>query len=56
MTLAENDATAAELCAVFGWKKLETAEIYIRKAQKKKMAGNAFARLDMYRDRQSVSR
>lgn len=56
VTLAENEATAAELCAVFGWKKLETAEIYIRKAQKKKMAGNAFARLDMYRDRQSVSR
>lgn len=56
VTLAENEATAAELCAVFGWKKLETAEIYIRKAQRKKMAGNAFARLNMHRDRQSVSR
>lgn len=28
--LAENGATAPELCALFGWSKLETAEIYIR--------------------------
>jgi integrase len=55
VTLAENEATAPELCAIFGWSKLETAEIYIRRAQKKKMAGNAFARLDDYRDRKSVS-
>jgi integrase len=53
--LAENGATAPELCAIFGWTKLETAEIYIRKAQKRKMAGNAFARLDDYRARESVS-
>jgi hypothetical protein len=43
--LAENGATAAELCAIFGWSKLETAEIYIRKAQRKRMAVNAFAKL-----------
>jgi site-specific recombinase XerD len=53
--LAENGATAPELCALFGWSKLETAEIYIREAQKRKMVGNAFARLDDYRNRESVS-
>jgi len=53
--LAENGTTAPELCAVFGWSKLETAEIYIREAQKRKMVGNAFARLDEYRNRESVS-
>jgi site-specific recombinase XerD len=53
--LAENGATAPELCALFGWSKLETAEIYIREAQKRKMVGNAFARLDQYRNRESVS-
>ena len=55
MILAENGATAAELCALFGWSKLETAEIYIREAQKRKMVGNAFARLDQYRERETVS-
>jgi integrase len=53
--LAENGATAPELCAIFGWSKLETAEIYIREAQKRRMAGNAFARLDEQRVRKSVS-
>jgi site-specific recombinase XerD len=53
--LAENGATAPELCALFGWSKLETAEIYIREAQKRKMVGNAFARLDEYRNRETVS-
>jgi len=53
--LAESGVTAPELCALFGWSKLETAEIYIRKAQKRKMVGNAFARLDEYRNRESVS-
>jgi site-specific recombinase XerD len=53
--LAENGATAPELCALFGWSKLETAEIYIREAQKRKMVQNAFARLDEYRNRKSVS-
>ena len=53
--LAENGATAPELCAIFGWSKLETAEIYIREAQKRRMVGNAFARLDEYRARETVS-
>jgi site-specific recombinase XerD len=53
--LAESGVTAPELCALFGWSKLETAEIYIREAQKRKMVGNAFARLDEYRSRESVS-
>lgn len=56
VALAENGATAPELCAIFGWTKLETAEIYIRRAQKKKMARNAFARLDDFRNRENVSR
>lgn len=53
--LAENGATAPELCAIFGWNKLETAEIYIKQARKRKMAGNAFARLEDYRQRENVS-
>jgi integrase len=53
--LAENGATAPELCALFGWSKLETAEIYIREAQKRTMVANAFTRLDEYRNRESVS-
>ncbi len=52
--LAESGATASELCAVFGWSKLETAEIYVRKAQKKLMASNAFARLDALMARKNV--
>ena len=52
--LAESGATASELCAVFGWSKLETAEIYVRKAQRKLMASNAFARLDAQTARKSV--
>jgi integrase len=45
--LAENGSTAPEICAVFGWSKLETAEIYIRKAQKRKMVGNVLIPLDV---------
>jgi integrase len=55
VALAESGATAAELRAIFGWSKLETAEIYIRKASKSKMSANAFQRLDEYRNRKSVS-
>ncbi|MFT4115609.1 tyrosine-type recombinase/integrase [Bradyrhizobium sp.] len=55
VAFAEGGATAPEMCAVFGWSKLETAEIYIREAQKRVMAENAFARLDEYRARKSVS-
>lgn len=52
---AENGTTAPEMCAIFGWAKLETAEIYIREANKRHMATNAFARLEEYRNRKSVS-
>lgn len=52
--LAENGASASELCAVFGWTRLSTAEKYIEKARRRLMAGNAFARLDDYRDTRSV--
>jgi integrase len=55
VVLAENGATAPELCAIFGWSKLETAEIYIRAARQRVMVENAFARLDDYRNRESVS-
>ena len=30
VAMAESGATAPEMCALFGWSKLETAEIYIR--------------------------
>ena len=40
--LAENGATAPELCAIFGWSKLETAEIYIRQARQRTMVAKAF--------------
>lgn len=55
VAMAESGATAPELCALFGWSKLETAEIYIREARKRVMVDNAFARLDEHRNRKSVS-
>jgi integrase len=55
VAMAESGATAPELCAVFGWAKLETAEIYIRAANAARMSTNAFVRLEEYRDRESVS-
>jgi integrase len=55
VALAENGATAPELCAIFGWTKLETAEIYIRAANARRMTTNAFQRLEEYRNRKSVS-
>jgi integrase len=55
VAMAESGVTAPELCAVFGWGKLETAEIYIREANASKMSTNAFARLEEYRNRKSVS-
>lgn len=33
VAMAESGATAPEMCALFGWSKLETAEIYIREAE-----------------------
>ncbi|MHC2247855.1 tyrosine-type recombinase/integrase [Bradyrhizobium elkanii] len=55
VAMAESGARAPELCALFGWSKLETAEIYIREANKRVMVDNAFARLDEHRKRKSVS-
>jgi integrase len=55
VAMAESGASAPELCAIFGWSKLETAEIYIREANRSRMSTNAFARLDEYRNRKSVS-
>nr|WP_247368171.1 tyrosine-type recombinase/integrase [Bradyrhizobium sp. CW10] len=53
--LAESGVTAPELCALFGWSKLETAEIYIRQARQRTMVANAFTRLEEYRNQKSVS-
>jgi hypothetical protein len=53
--MAESGASASEMCALFGWSKLETAEIYIRDANKRIMVDSAFARLDEQRKLQSVS-
>lgn len=53
--MAESGATAPELCALFGWSKLETAEIYLRAARGRVMVENAFTRLDEFRNRKSVS-
>ncbi|MEH2503682.1 integrase [Bradyrhizobium sp. AZCC 1578] len=55
VAMAESGVTAPELCAVFGWGKLETAEIYIREANATRMSANAFARLEEYRNRKSIS-
>jgi integrase len=55
VALAENGATAPELCAIFGWTKLETAEIYIRAANARRMTTNAFLRMEEYRNQKSVS-
>ncbi|WP_407062481.1 tyrosine-type recombinase/integrase [Bradyrhizobium sp. 44] len=55
LAMAESGATAPELCALFGWSKLETAEIYIRGARKRIMIDNAFTRLDEHRKQKSVS-
>jgi integrase len=55
VAMAESGVTAPEMCAVFGWGKLETAEIYIREANASRMSTNAFARLEEYRNRKSVS-
>src|SRR3954452_11039977 len=53
--LAESGVTAPELCALFGWSKLETAEIYIREARQRTMVANAFTRLGEHRNQKSVS-
>lgn len=53
--LAEHGASHAEMCAIFGWKKQEMADVYIRAAQKRKLAANAFARLDERSGNKSVS-
>lgn len=39
--LAEDGATAHQLMAVFGWQRIETAEIYTRNANRKRLARSA---------------
>jgi integrase len=43
--LAENGATAHELMAWFGWTNIREAELYTRRADRKKLAGRAGARI-----------
>ncbi len=52
---AIHDATSAASQGLYIGDKLETAEIYIREANASKMGANAFARLEEYRNRKSVS-
>jgi integrase len=41
---AEMGASASELCAIFGWRSLRSAEIYVRAASQKKLASQVMAR------------
>lgn len=42
---AEEGATASELMAMYGWKKLEEAELYTRTASERRMAARAAERI-----------
>lgn len=53
--MAEAGTSAPELCAVFGWKNLSVAQIYIRQAENRKMARNAFERRNGFKSGESVS-
>ncbi len=44
VALAESGASASELMAIFGWTNLKTAQIYVEKANKRRMTANAFER------------
>lgn len=52
---AEGGSSAMEMCAVFGWDKLETAETYIRAAQQRAMSNNAISRIEEQRRLKNVS-
>ncbi len=56
IALAESGSTAIELCAIFGWTNLRTAQIYIEKANKTRLRENAFSRLDKSENSESVSK
>lgn len=51
---AESEATGPELMAVFGWSNLRTAQIYIEKAEKRRMRANAFERRAEYEKKRNV--
>ncbi|WP_084646792.1 tyrosine-type recombinase/integrase [Mesorhizobium sp. WSM2561] len=46
---ADNGASAHELCAMFGWSKLATAEIYTKEADRKRLSRAASERIAMSR-------
>lgn len=52
---AESGATAPQLCAVFGWTNLKTAQIYIEQAEKRRLRRSAFANRAEYERQKSVS-
>lgn len=56
IALAESGSTAIELCAIFGWTNLRTAQIYIEKANKTRLRENAFTRLDNSTTVENVSK
>ncbi|NLS20092.1 hypothetical protein HGP16_26510 [Rhizobium sp. P40RR-XXII] len=51
---AESGPSAPELMALFGWTNFKTAQIYIEKAEKRRMRTNAFERKAAYEKRSSV--
>jgi hypothetical protein len=48
--LAERGATASELCAIFGWTKLSTADVYVKKANRRTMAATGLNKLNQLED------
>ena len=55
VALAESGASASELMAIFGWTNLKTAQIYVEKANKRRMTANAFERRERSIESESVS-
>lgn len=52
---AESGATAPMLMAVFGWSNLRTAQIYIEKADKRRLISSAYDRRTNYQKPNGVS-
>ncbi|EJJ28075.1 phage integrase family protein [Rhizobium sp. CF142] len=55
VALPESGASASELMAIFGWTNLKTAQIYVEKANRRRMTANAFERRERSSEAESVS-
>jgi hypothetical protein len=44
---AENGATASQLMAIFDWSTISQAEVYTRAADRKRLAGEAMAKISL---------